>query len=183
MTSHTRRHTPVGGAYGPVGPDCACVLQPSVKFCASRTALCAVRRVTPVGPGPAAWGAAPGATAPVIRLSPETEGVRGAADRGREDTPESAAAAPLAAAHRRRRTGARALSQRRVPYISQRRKYPSHSPAAAAGASPAGRPLWPRGPHGRCALLSDVRPDFREVGLGLARRMRWKEQWQQVCCL
>ena len=39
VTSHTRRHTPVGGAYGPVGPDCACELQPSVKFCASRTAL------------------------------------------------------------------------------------------------------------------------------------------------
>ena len=30
---------PVGGAYGAGGPDCACVLQPSVKFCASRTAL------------------------------------------------------------------------------------------------------------------------------------------------
>ena len=42
--SHTRRHTPVGGAYGPVGPDCAYVLQPSVKFCASRTALRHLRR-------------------------------------------------------------------------------------------------------------------------------------------
>ena len=48
MTSHTRRHTPVGGAYGPGGPDCACVLQPSVKFCASRTALRAEVLRTPI---------------------------------------------------------------------------------------------------------------------------------------
>ena len=50
MTSHTRRHTPVGGAYGPGGPDCACVLQPSVKFCASRTALRPVDIVLNQGP-------------------------------------------------------------------------------------------------------------------------------------
>ena len=33
-----RRHTPVGGTHRPKVPDCACVIDRIVKFCASRTA-------------------------------------------------------------------------------------------------------------------------------------------------
>ena len=39
MASYTLGHTPVGGTYRPKVPDCACVLQPVVIFCASLTAL------------------------------------------------------------------------------------------------------------------------------------------------